>query len=99
MSRHLITKVFISSVLALGSSWALASGSEAGGSAQTGDMAMYNAGKGVYATKFACGDCPLAGKPLNAELARGLLDKKPAAQLSADESAALTVYLKRRFKL
>ena len=32
-------------------------------------------------------------------MARDLMAKKPAVSLSAEESAALNVYLKRRFKL
>ena len=76
-----------------------ASGSDGGGAAETGDAAAYNTGKGVYANKLACSACPLAGKSLNADIARGLLKNQPDAKLSANESAALAVYLKRRFKL
>jgi hypothetical protein len=78
---------------------AVASGSDGGGSGETSDTAAYNMGKTVYATKVACASCPMAGKSLNAESARQLLATKPAANLSAEESQALTVYLKRRFKL
>lgn len=85
--------------IALAAGLSLASGSDGGGSAETGDAAAYNAGKGVYAAKLACGGCPVAGKSLDAALARDLLANKPAAALTPDESAALAVYLKRRFKL
>ncbi len=78
---------------------AMASGSDGGGSAETSDAAAYNMGKTVYATKVGCSSCPLAGKSLTPESARQLLADKPQANLSADEAKALTVYLKRRFKL
>lgn len=85
--------------LALGASLALASGSDAGGSAETGDAAAYNMGKSVYFSKLACANCPLAGKSLDAAMARQVIEKAPAVALSDDESKALAVYLKRRFKL
>ena len=85
--------------LALGASLALASGSDAGGSAETGDAAAYNLGKSVYFSKLACANCPLAGKSLDAAMARQVIEKAPAVALSDDESKALAVYLKRRFKL
>ncbi len=84
---------------ALAAGLALASGSDGGGSAETGDAAAYNAGKGVYATKLACTGCPMAGKSLDAAMARDLLTTKRGAALTSEESAALEVYLKRRFKL
>ena len=59
--------------IALDAGLALASGSDGGGSAETGDAAAYNAGKGVYAAKLACGGGPVAGKSLDAALARDLL--------------------------
>jgi hypothetical protein len=80
-------------------SWAAASGNDAGGSAETGDAAMYNQGKAVYATRYACSSCTLAGKSLDATSARGLLTDKGSVTLSAAEAQALDVYLKRRFKL
>jgi len=80
-------------------SWAAASGNDAAGSAETGDAALYNQGKAVYATRFACGSCALASKSLDATTARGLLADKGSVTLSAAEAQALDVYLKRRFKL
>jgi hypothetical protein len=81
------------------SALAVASGSEASGSAQTGDTAAYNTGKAVYATKLACAGCPMAGKSLDATAARELLTNKRGVTLTPQETAALEVYLKRRFKL
>ncbi len=78
---------------------AFASGSDGGGSAETGDTAAYNMGKSVYAAKFACSSCPLAGKRLDAAMAKEILAKKPEVSMSAEEMQALTVYLKRRFEL
>lgn len=85
--------------LALSASLTLASGSDAGGSAETGDAAAYNTGKSVYFSKLACANCPMAGKSLDAAMARQVIEKAPAVTLSDDESKALAVYLKRRFKL
>jgi hypothetical protein len=98
MHTHLIRAVLAASV-ALTANVALASGSDGGGSAETGDAAAYNTGKSVYATKLACSGCPMAGKSLDATAARELLANKGKVALSAEESAALEVYLKRRFKL
>ena len=84
---------------ALLSASAWASGSDAAGGAETGDMQAYNAGKGIYAQKLACKTCPLAGKPLDATLARGLLTGKETYALAAEEQRALATYLKLRFKL
>ena len=84
---------------ALAAGLALASGSDGGGSAETGDAAAYNAGKGVYAAKLACTGCPMTGKSLDASMARELLTNKRGTALSPEESASLDVYLKRRFKL
>jgi hypothetical protein len=78
---------------------ARASGSDGAGSAETGDAAAYNTGKGVFHSKLACSGCPMAGKSLDATTARELLSNKRGVSLSAEESAALDVYLKRRFKL
>jgi hypothetical protein len=85
--------------LALVAGAALASGSDGGGHAETGDAAAYNTGKSVYATKLACSGCPMAGKSLDAATARGLLADKRGVTLTEQETAALDVYLKRRFKL
>jgi hypothetical protein len=85
--------------LAMAAGLALASGSDAGGSAETGDAAAYNTGKGIYASKFGCSGCPMAGKGLDASSARELLANKKGVSLSAEESNALEVYLKRRFRL
>jgi hypothetical protein len=98
MRTHLIRTVLAASV-ALAANVALASGSDGGGSAETGDAAAYNTGKSVYATKLACSGCPMAGKSLDATAARELLANKGKVALSPEESAALEVYLKRRFKL
>ena len=78
---------------------ALAAGSDAGGGAETGDTQSYNIGKGVYAQKLACKSCPLAGRSVDAPLARELLTGKETYALSAQEQQALAVYLKLRFKL
>ena len=86
--------------MALFSAAAMASGNDGGGGAETGDTAAYNTGKSVYAGKFGCGACPLASKKLDASLARELVATKPGGvTLSAAESRALDVYLKRRFRL
>jgi hypothetical protein len=84
---------------ALAAGLALASGSDGGGQAETGDAAAYNTGKSVFATKLACSACPMAGKSLDADAARALLANKGSVTLTPQESAALDVYLKRRFKL
>ena len=99
MSQKTFLQAGAAIALALSASLALASGSDGGASAETGDAALYNIGKGVYAAKLACSGCPMAGKSLDATMARDLMAKKPAVSLSAEESAALNVYLKRRFKL
>jgi hypothetical protein len=89
----------VAGALSLAAAVALASGSDGGGSAETGDAAAYNNGKSVFASKFACASCPMAGMSLDASKAKELLNNKRGVSLSADESAALDVYLKRRFKL
>ncbi len=76
-----------------------ASGSESISSGPSNDARLYNAGKGVYADKFSCVSCPLAGKSLNAELAKEVLNGKPKVELSSDEAEALAAYLKRRFRV
>ena len=78
---------------------AFASGSDAGGGAETGDSQSYNIGKGVYAQKLACKSCPLAGKSLDAAMARGLISGTETYSLNAEEQRSLAVYLKLRFKL
>lgn len=84
---------------ALASSVAMASGSDAVGRAKTGDAAAYNLGKRVFAVKIACDSCPKPGLDLNKSSAQNLLHNTPDANLTADEKEALSVYLKRRFKL
>ncbi len=76
-----------------------ASTAEGGGPAQMGAAAAYNLGKTVFATKLACGTCPMAGKSLDAAMAKQVIANKPNVTMSADESKALDVYLMRRFKL
>ena len=78
---------------------AFASGSDAGGGAETGDAQAYNVGKGIYAQKLGCKSCPLAGKSLDAAMASGLLKGKETYALSAEEQQTLATYLKLRFKL
>ena len=78
---------------------ALASGSEGFTQGQNNDTRLYNVGKGVYADKFACSGCPLAGKSLNADVAKGVLGGTPKVSLSGEEQDAVAVYLKRRFKI
>lgn len=75
------------------------SGSEGFSPGMSNDTQLYNAGKGVYADKFACGGCPLAGKSLDANLAKEVLRGNPKVTLSATEQDAVMVYLKRRFKI
>ena len=98
MIRNTLRAAFAAS-LALSAGLALASGSDGGGQAEMGDTAAYNSGKSVFATKLACSGCPMAGKSLDADAARALLANKGSVTLSPQESAALDVYLKRRFKL
>ena len=99
MMRSVFLRSTLAGALALAAGLVLASGTEGGAAAETGDAAAYNAGKGVYATKLACSTCPMAGTSLNAGVARELLSNKRGVTLNAEESAALNVYLKRRFKL
>ena len=99
MNYRDLIKTSIATTLSLAASLAMASGSDGGGSAETGDTAAYNAGKSIYATKLACGSCPMAGQRLDAAAARALLAKPSPATLSAAEAQALQVYLTRRFKL
>lgn len=99
MKRKSSKLIALAALLALTSGMALASGSDGGGSAETGDAAAYNTGKAVYATKLNCSGCPMSGKSLDVGTARDLLSNKKGVTLSAEESQALDVYLKRRFKL
>jgi hypothetical protein len=98
-SMSFLKRAGVAGALGLIATLALASGSDGGGSAETGDAAAYNTGKSVFARKFACASCPMAGMSLDAAKAKELLGNKRGVALSADESAALDVYLKRRFKL
>lgn len=99
MNRIFTLRGGIALALALAGGFAHASGSDGGGSAETGDAAAYNTGKAIYASKLACSACPMAGKSLDAGMARELLVSTKGVTLTADESQALAVYLKRRFKL
>ena len=93
------TQLLFATLMAFYSSLALASGSDGAGRAQTGDGASYNLGKRVYAVKLGCDSCPMADMPLNKQSAEKLLQGGVEVELSAREEEALTVYLKRRFKL
>jgi hypothetical protein len=99
VSKLLWTQACAAVLMALAGGLASASGSDGGGSSETGDTAAYNMGKSVYASKLACSGCPMAGKSLDMAMAKQLLASKPAVALSAEEERALSVYLKRRFKL
>ncbi len=91
--------LILAAVFATMAGTAFASGSEGFSSAQNNDTRLYNAGKGVYADKFSCGTCPLAGKPLSASVAKEVLGGTPKVQLSTEEENAVMVYLKRRYKI
>jgi hypothetical protein len=99
MKSALIFSATIGAMTCLVSTSVHASGSESISSGPSNDTRLYNAGKGVYADKFSCNGCPLAGKPLNAELAKEVLAGKPKIELSSDEADALAAYLKRRFRV
>ena len=99
MKHTTLIRTAVAASLALAAGMALASGSDGGGQAEIGDTAAYNSGKSVFAMKLACSGCPMAGKSLDAAAARALLDNKGNVTLSPQESSALDVYLKRRFKL
>ena len=99
MTRHSLLHITLAVALTWAASSSFASGSDAGGSAETGDAQAYNIGKGVYAQKLGCKSCPLAGKTLDQAAARDLVAGKGTAGLSAEEQKALAVYLSRRFKL
>ena len=98
-SKSIALQTLLTLALAASPVLSLASNSDATGGNETSDAQAYNQGKGVYAQKLACSNCPLAGKILNAGIARDLLGGKDTQSLSPDESKSLTVYLKRRFKL
>jgi hypothetical protein len=85
--------------LALFSAAVAASGSGGESTAQTTASRLYNAGKGVYESKFACSICPLHAKNLTPEEARDVIAGKPAVQLSDEERTALKAYLTSRFWL
>ena len=89
----------LGAVIIAASGAAIASGSEGFAQGQNNDTRLYNAGKGVYADKFACSGCPLAGKSLNADVAKAVLGGAPKVTLSGEEQDAVAVYLKRRFKI
>ena len=90
----------IAGALAVAFSGAIyASGSEGFTQGPNNEARLYNVGKGVYADKFACTGCPLAGKSLDANLAKQVLQGNPKVTLSTAEQDAVMVYLKRRFKI
>jgi hypothetical protein len=89
----------LAALLAMTSGIAFASGSEGFSTGPNDAARLYNTGKLVYSEKFACSSCPLAAKPLNADIAREVLSGKTKVTLSGDEQAAVEAYLKRRFKL
>lgn len=102
MIRKVIVCGAAALTMALSVSAARASGSDAGGGAETGDAAAYNMGKSVYANKFSCAGCSMAGKSLDVPMAKKLLDDKMDkmnAGVTPEERHALEVYLMRRFKL
>lgn len=92
-----IKQLLLGLVLPVVCAGAFASGSE---SYEDPKQKMFNTGKAVYEQKLACPTCALAGKTLDQELAKMILDDAAkTATLSADEKAALTEFLKKRFKL
>ena len=96
--RFLLPSVAMAALL-LSSVPSWASGSESSGGMQTDDAQAYNMGKGVYAQKLACKGCLMAGKSLDAAMAKDLLSNKNLPALSSDEKQALMVYLNRRFRM
>lgn len=96
--QNTFVRTLASLSLALAAQAAAASGSDGGGSAEMGDTAAYNMGKSIYAMKLACANCPLAGKTLDGAMAKQVMEKPPVT-LTANESKALSVYLKRRYKM
>ena len=99
MKRHKFHRLLATLALAAAATTAFASGSESFSAAPSSDTRLYNMGKGVYADKFACASCPLAGKSLDAEVAKAVLNGDPKVDVSNDEAQALAAYLKRRFKI
>lgn len=64
------------------------------------DYRQYDYGRELYAVKLGCESCPLGERPLDEGLAkRFLVDESLRFSLSADEEAAVTVFLKQRFGL
>jgi hypothetical protein len=96
--RKTVVRTLAGLSLAVAAHAALASGSDGGSSAEMGDTAAYNMGKSIYAMKLACDKCPLAGKSLDSAMAKQVMDKPPVT-LTANEAKALSVYMKRRFKM
>jgi hypothetical protein len=99
MAFRSIKPLLLAISLGLSGAAAMASGSDGVGSAETGDAQAYNIGKMVYFQKLACSGCTLAGKKLDASLAREIISGKVKVMLAEDESRALRVYLSRRFSL
>jgi hypothetical protein len=100
MNTSLFRKVLIAALFGVTHFAALASGTEGVSGAETSDAQMYNIGKSVYSQKLGCANCPMAGKTLNATLAKEILSGSQATQgLTVSDKSALTSYLKRRFKL
>ena len=99
MNVRSLKPLLLAAVMGLFASAVMASGSDASGSADTGDARAYNIGKMVYFQKLACSGCALAGKTLDAKLARDLVGGTQKVTLSEEEAQALGVYLTRRFGL
>ncbi len=99
MNVRSLKPLLLAVAMGLSASAVMASGSDGGGSADTGDARAYNTGKMVYFQKLACSGCALAGKTLDANLARQLVGGTQKVSLSAEEAQALSVYLTRRFGL
>ncbi len=99
MAIRSLKPLVLALALGLSGSLALASGSDGAGGAETGDAQAYNMGKMVYFQKLACAGCALAGKTLDAALARDVISGKMKVSLPAEDSRALAVYLTRRFSL
>lgn len=97
--RSIVATVATGAFAAVLCNSAFASGSEGFAQGPDNEARLYNVGKGVYADKFSCNGCPLAGKSLTADLAKEVLRGNPKVTLSPADQDAVTVYLKRRFKL
>ena len=85
MTRNPLIHITLAAALIWAAGSSFASGSDAGGGAETGDAQLYNIGKGVYAQKLACKSCPLAGKSLDSAMARDLAAGKGTTGLNAEE--------------